>query len=85
MLTESELVRRRTRLYQQDPAIFDHLADFEDRLKASCPDYLKYRFYHVLIGSSLTGELTPIEGDLPGDCSIDLFMRDLEQQLGLEL
>ncbi|GEM_PF-1747963 len=50
------------------------LLRFAEELKKKYPDYLNYRIYHFLIGSTPSNARKLIEEDFPGEDSVVNFM-----------
>lgn len=47
------------------------------RIRERYPDYIKYRPYHRLIGSTPKEGPDLVEGDFEGDCSVVAFLQGL--------
>ena len=63
---------------QQLMNLFQDIASRVDYLKSKYPNLTNYRALHALIGSSIHSSHSGIiEDDLPGDDSIEKFIKDL--------
>ncbi|HXV26688.1 MAG TPA: hypothetical protein VD862_01535 [Candidatus Paceibacterota bacterium] len=62
--------------------IWDRTVEFATRLREKYPDYIHYRAYHKLIGSTVRPDFEPIiEGDFPGEDSVVAFLRSLTEDV----
>jgi hypothetical protein len=71
------------KLMLADPMGFnEQIKPFEAKIKRKFPNYLDYRLFHILIGSTIDPDWPKDHIDFPGECSVENFM--INAQKGTE-
>lgn len=73
------------RLIEQNPIKFyGMIRNFEEKLKHQFPDFIDYRAYHILNGTSAMPSFRLREDDFPGEFSVKDFLRKAQKELSEE-
>ena len=73
------------RLLEQNPIKFYGMVrSFEEKLKHQFPDFIDYRAYHILNGTSAMPSFQLKENDFPEEFSVRKFLRNAQKELSEE-
>jgi hypothetical protein len=65
-----------------DPLGFnDQVKPLEAKIKKNFPDYLNYRLFHILIGSTIDPDWPNDHFDFPGECSVESFIINAQKEM----